>query len=205
MQMLLRVFTLLALLMIVRHGNSQPCVLGVNEIADLRDQLLPLRTAPAWKSGARKSMSVRYTPSDSQGEILLTFSEFNDGAVQVSVRVLSRKLSAQVDDLAERRPDLRCSDVREAVSVRDVTVPAKDLVVLRRLYRHLTGTKLRADVPSEIYLDTAMYEMYMNGGMADLALTLFPSSDGDKCAQDVINVLEDMIDVARSLAAHSNK
>ena len=175
--------------------SAEPCDIGVAGLEKLLDQALPLRAMPVWKTGARKILTVRYTPADSSssGERLISFIERDNGSVATTVRRMRRPLMIQVDEITSREPDMTCATIVQRLVIDEVLIEGQPLVRLEQLYRKLLKTEIKVDVSGDAHLDTAKYDLFVSGGMEDLGLTLFPASAKERRAHPVIRILEELI------------
>ena len=174
--------------------SGEPCVLGTAERDHLLDQVLPTHVQPTWASGERKILVLRFTPVDSvTGEALITFVEHEDGSVTSTARRLRRPLATQLDAILSSDSSLNCTAVIERLEIDDAVVTGAALTQLQRSYRQLLNTRMRADVSGDVHLDTARYELVVNGGMERLSLILFEASQEGRRAHPIMRSLRDMI------------
>lgn len=176
---------------------TQPCDIGTQNLESLLDQVLPLRTRPIWKTGARKVTTIRYTPLDtSAGETLLTIVEMDDNSITADVKRIAGGFAHQADDIMSDDTRATCEDLVHRVTTRQKRVTGSRLEQLRRLYKRLVSTSIKADAPAAIYLDTAKYEYFVSGGMADLSVTLFAASEEARRPDSLLRNLREMLRLA---------
>ena len=177
--------------------SGEPCVIGTAERDQLLDQVLPTHVQPTWASGERKISVLRFTPVDSvAGEALITFVEHDDGSVTSTARRLRRPLATQLDAILSGDSSLNCTAVIERLEIDDAVITGAALAQLQRSYRQLLNTRMRADVSGDVHLDTARYELVVNGGMERLRLVLFEASQEGRRAHPVMRSLRDTIRLA---------
>lgn len=176
---------------------AESCDVGVTGLDELLEQVLPIRVRPVWRAGARKAVTVRYTPIDSvNGETLVAFVEKDDGSVTVKVRRLRRPLTGEVDAIISGEPEMDCASIVQQLPIDEAEIAGTHLARMQRLYRQLLTAELKPDVSGDLHLDTARYELFISGGMEDLALTLFTASKQGRRTHPMVVALKEIIRTA---------
>ncbi|HJQ36230.1 MAG TPA: hypothetical protein VKB93_03735 [Thermoanaerobaculia bacterium] len=170
---------LLCSFVVATNCVAAPAPCASANIFDVYDRLLPVRAAHHGPDV--ETVTLRYIPGDTSQrvEIKVIIREHADGKIAVEAwRPAATSIQQQLRDLRAAHPTTECDDA----FVDQIKVEHYDLADPRiaRLYRDFKKLRVPVAVDSDIYLDTARFEVLTEAPMNSTSFILYGPGLSDR-------------------------